>query len=419
MRDVFPGQFRPTSEGFERLWSSCIFAVDANVLLNLYRYSPDTRLELDRALESVKERVFIPHQAAKEFLKNRLNVTAGQADEYTKAAKIIAELSATLSNKKKHPFLPEEHLPTFADQIQILVAELEKQKASLLNRLVNDEILNGIEAMFTGRTGQPLTDEQLQTLVSEGEKRYANDVPPGYKDGKKDGSGDPYRKFGDLIVWKQLMLKAKSDSKPIVFITDDKKEDWWLEQSGRTIGPRTELREEFIKEVSQDFWMYTVDKFIERTAHNRNTAVSHTVIAEIREVAKEAKEERAAIQPRIEAQGYPFKVIGKEELIERIADSERWSNEEREGFLGLHSYIKNYLGNAGYDYSSSYDLVHQLQEEGILEIYDHQGPGHERSVKAIRLLRKPSPKGAPPNNQLSELRSLLGSHGRVSDRGHR
>ena len=30
-----------------------------------------------------------------------------------------------------------------------------------------------------------------------------------YKDGKKDASGDPYRKFGDLIVWKQIIAKAK------------------------------------------------------------------------------------------------------------------------------------------------------------------------------------------------------------------
>lgn len=38
MRSMFPGQFRLNDDGFAALWSNCIFAVDANVLLNLYRY---------------------------------------------------------------------------------------------------------------------------------------------------------------------------------------------------------------------------------------------------------------------------------------------------------------------------------------------------------------------------------------------
>lgn len=87
MRSMFPGQFRPSNDQFKALWAECIFAVDANVILNLYRYSPETRRELERTLESVKERLFVPHQAAKEFLKNRLGVTVGQAEEYTKAIK--------------------------------------------------------------------------------------------------------------------------------------------------------------------------------------------------------------------------------------------------------------------------------------------------------------------------------------------
>lgn len=152
MRLSFPGHFRPTTEDFNALWGGCIFAVDANVLLNLYRYSQVTRQELEKALDSVKERLFIPHQAAREFLKNRLGVTAGQAEEYTRAIKTIRDLKEVLSNKKRHPFLSDAELPKFSDLADELCDQLETQKNTLLTRLVADEILDFVEKTFSGKT---------------------------------------------------------------------------------------------------------------------------------------------------------------------------------------------------------------------------------------------------------------------------
>lgn len=401
MRSVFPEQFRPTTEGFGSMWSEAIFAVDANVLLNLYRYSPETRNELEKALRAVQERLFIPHQAAKEFLRNRLTVTASQAEEYTKAIKTITELASTLANKKKHPFLGEDKLPSFNDHVKQLVQQLEIQKLTLLNRLTNDEILEFAESVFEGKTGAPFDEEKVKEIAATGETRYQNEVPPGYKDGKKDVSDDPYRKYGDLIVWLQIIKEAKSQQKPVIFITDDKKEDWWLEQSGRTIGPRTELRQEFISEVSNDFWMYTVDKFIEEAARTNNTAVSDQVIAEIIEVSNEVRAER-----NFDSRQHPFfKAITRDEMLSKLAYSEKWAEENSAGFLGLVSYVKNYLGHAGYDYSASFDVIRQLQDEGLVEVYDHQGEGHERSVKALRLARP----GRFENRPLEGLRVMLQS----------
>lgn len=286
MRSTFPGHFRPTDDHFIALWKDSLFAIDSNVLLNLYRYSPETRIELERALTSVKERLFIPHQAAKEFLNNRLKVTADQAKEYTKAIdtltdKNINELISTLSNSKKHPFLPDPDMAEFTEQVTKFVTKLENQRDTLLNRLTDDEILDFVELLLKNKTGCAFNEKSLNDIASDGDKRYKNEIPPGYLDIKKDVSGDPYRKFGDLIIWKQLIDKALSDSKPIIFITDDKKTDWWLARSGRTIGPRPELLEEFTSVAGQYFWMYTVDKFIAETSRTSTHTVSPEVIAEI------------------------------------------------------------------------------------------------------------------------------------------
>lgn len=289
MRSVFVGYFRPTQNEFSELWSNCVFVVDANVLLNLYRYSNATRQELEKALIAIKERAFIPHQAAKEFLRNRLSVTAGQAGEYTKTISALNSLLATLSNKDRHPFLPDAELPKLQSYSEELIAILEEQQKSLLNKLSEDEILTFVESLFAGKTGLPFDAEKLDAIVKEGEDRYKREIHPGYKDSKKDSDNDQYRKYGDLIVWKQIIDFAKSNSKPVIFITDDKKEDWWLEQSGRTIGPRSEIIEEFNANTKQKFWMYTVDKFIQESAKASQTEVSDEVIEEIIKISLDAQ----------------------------------------------------------------------------------------------------------------------------------
>ena len=228
MRSVFVGYFRPKDDELSQMWSEGIFVVDANVLLNLYRYSSGTRKELEKALEAIKDRIFIPHQAAKEFLRSRLVVTAGQANEYTKAIKSINELLDNLSSKDRHPFLPDAELPEFESYSKNLISTLELQRKSLLDKFSEDEILDFVENLFSGKTGSPYEDSVLAKLTVEGEERYKNKIPPGYMDSSKDGLGDQYRKYGDFLVWKQIIEYSKSQKKPIIFITDDKKEDWWL-----------------------------------------------------------------------------------------------------------------------------------------------------------------------------------------------
>lgn len=180
-----------------------------------------------------------------------------------------------------------------------MVSILENQQKLLLTKLTEDEILDFVEKLFSGKTGQPFDSEKLNEIAKEGEERYQQEIPPGYKDYKKDNTDDQYRKYGDLIVWKQIIEHAKSQNKPVIFITDDKKEDWWLEQSGRTIGPRPEIIEEFYVATNQKFWMYTVDKFIQESAKISKSTVSPEVIEEIIKVSLDANESDLYDRPSI------------------------------------------------------------------------------------------------------------------------
>ncbi|MFC1943057.1 PIN-like domain-containing protein [Chloroflexota bacterium] len=72
------------------------------------------------------------------------------------------------------------------------------------------------------------------------------------------------RQFGDLLIWKQILKHAEVNKlKSIVLLTNDVKEDWLLKISGKTIGPRPELREE-IHRLSgvERFHIYTSEQFL-------------------------------------------------------------------------------------------------------------------------------------------------------------
>jgi len=286
MRSIFPGHFRPNDQDFKKHWEESVFIVDANVLLNLYRYSEATRTELQEAITSLEGRIFIPHQAASEFLRNRLTVTSDQSKEYTSAIKTIKDLVKKISSKDRHPFINDDKLNELNDLSNHVVNNLEEQQSSLLQKLSNDEILEFIEGTFEGKTGTPFDDDKIKEIIEIGEKRYEAKIPPGYKDSNKDSTEDPTRKYGDLLVWFQTLEYAKEHNCSVVFITDDKKEDWWLEQSGRTISPRPELIEEFIKETEQNFWMYSVSKFIQETASINKKEVNPDIMEEILKISE-------------------------------------------------------------------------------------------------------------------------------------
>ena len=286
LKSIFPGHFRPTNQEFDKIWDESTFIVDANVLLNLYRYSDVTRGELEKALSSVKDRLFITNQAAKEFLKNRPVVTSGQSKEYTSAIDTINDLIKKISSKDRHPFIESDKLNEFTTLAESLILNLEKQQHELLKKLNEDEILDFVQEIFNGKTGKAFSQDRAQEIIALGEERYDAKIPPGYKDSNKDSLDDPLRKYGDLVVWLQLIDYAKENNCSVVFITDDKKEDWWLEQAGRTIGPRPELIEEFKSNAGTEFWMYSVSKFLQESATRNKEEVSSEVFEEIDSVRK-------------------------------------------------------------------------------------------------------------------------------------
>src|SRR5262249_15878044 len=129
--------------------------------------------------------------------------------------------------------------------IDIFCADFAKRMADAKPKHPTEELaasLARVTELFKGRVGTKPTDEHLAAVRKEGEERYAKKIRPGYEDAKKEGEGGD--KFGDLIIWKEMIEKAKADQKPVIFVTDDGKSDWWYTHHGKKVGPHPALIEE-------------------------------------------------------------------------------------------------------------------------------------------------------------------------------
>lgn len=166
----------------------------------------------------------------------------------------------------------------------------QKSKNLIVTRVSEDKILDKIISIFDGKVGKTFTEEETKEIFEEGQERYKKHIPPGFCDAGKSKDGEDNNIYGDLLVWKQILLFSKDNKKDIIYVTHDQKNDWWEKAKGRTIGPRVELRKEFAKETGQNFYMYSMESFLEQYSRHKGQQADQRVIEEVLYIEKKYKE---------------------------------------------------------------------------------------------------------------------------------
>ena len=267
---------------FNILWQDSLIVLDTNVLLNFYRYSTPTVNDFFDVLKFFSSRIWIPFQVASEFHIRRLDIIQAQIKVYADSIKENNLILQSYSDKRKSPFLSINLHDKFLRVLDEVNQELQKNLQDFELKLYNDDILLQITDLFINNTGLDYDSQKKHDIYKLGAERYLNRIPPGFCDGdvKKDEN-----KFGDLLIWFQILDKAKEINKPIIFVTDDKKEDWWLRKNGKTLGARPELRREFRITTKQPlFHMYTPFNFIEHTQTLISLQLKNTTLNEVQEL---------------------------------------------------------------------------------------------------------------------------------------
>lgn len=274
----------------DKLWESGIIVFDTCALLDFYYMTPDCQRIMADILKYLAERIWLPAHVVYEYKKNRQAAmkkpkTEKYQDKEIQNNHFVADIEKYIKQwdgQYYHPYLKPANISAIRASIDIIKPEIEKIKTIVameyqdrrqeIDNIANDDKIEKAIQQLTH--GEAFTFAEIKEIIKEGHIRFANHVAPGYKDAEHKSG---IRKYGDLILWKEILRYAKMRQKDIIFVTNDvAKGDWAIvdetavdkkaekplkEEVGH---PRRELLAEFEEATGHSIWFYKSTDFIQQ-----------------------------------------------------------------------------------------------------------------------------------------------------------
>ncbi|MGE7020840.1 PIN-like domain-containing protein [Solibacillus cecembensis] len=258
-----------------------LIVFDTSSLLHFFECSPDLTAKIIENLSTIEHKLWIPHQVYNEYSNKKDSVKQREMNKFRNIINNYIKHIDSLENEygKLHLRYRNYNINGIIELendlnngIEIIKNRLtlfrqERTSDEQENRLLfrEDNIETFIHNIISsGKIGSPFTLNELLSIYQEGEVRFKYAIPPGYKDGNKDTKDLSNRaKFGDLIIWKEILQKVQEHNQNIIFIMEDNKPDWWEINNSVLIGPKQELIKEFneISESGREFIMLGTSQF--------------------------------------------------------------------------------------------------------------------------------------------------------------
>lgn len=258
MHGLYDGDFvgfrTATDHELEVALNSAVVAVDANVLLNLYRFRAQTSRDLIKVLERLGDRLVVPHQSLREFWRHRQRnaaspraATLAAEDALGKAARL---LNAALETWAKQVGVDADELSALSQKVERFASGMKDELSSVYQDASSktpgvDPILADLERLLEGRVTDAMAEDEWDRCLAEAHRRIEAEEPPGFKDAAKEEGDSAEGGAGDYLVWYQATRHAASMDSDLIIVTADEKEDWWWRQHAAFLGPRPELTLEF------------------------------------------------------------------------------------------------------------------------------------------------------------------------------
>lgn len=290
MREEFRGLNLYSKETYQDMWENAIIVLDTNILLNLFRYSKDTRDNVLSVLNSFKDRIWIPYQVIREYYKNRDKVIKDSTKQINDLEKFmnekINEILEELERDSKKIQSIEELKTIMKDNQKTVREEINKLKKKNEDKaLLNEENITTESALLDlieDRYEEQYEYVSVEEVIKEGDRRIKEQIPPGYRDIDKSDRYKEYQINGDYLIFNSLITYAKENKKNLIFVTDDVKEDWFQEINGEKIGGRRELLQEFNQKTEQLLLIYSSEGFINNyNKSNPKSKITEETVKEI------------------------------------------------------------------------------------------------------------------------------------------
>jgi PIN like domain len=332
MFDAFPGHRLPSPDDVDNALRHALVVIDANVLLNLYRYAESTRADLLAVLGRLGDRLWVPHQAIKEFWRHRLGVlttpNSGAATALAALGKPQKSVEDALTQWAKMTGVPNSVRDGLLTKVRVLHEDVQDAIAATApevprtaEEIRSEPVLRELEPLLSGRVGSRPEAAEEKAWVEEGNRRVDAKEPPGYCDAEKIESELPERAAGDYLVWRSAITEAARRDLDLVLVTADEKEDWWLRHRDQFLGPRTELVEELRLLCGHRLFMLRPAGLLERATAleisvRRESVADVARVSEVRDTVEDDVESALwtsdgvhALLGRLDAEGWKHSAV--------------------------------------------------------------------------------------------------------------
>ncbi|WP_423190186.1 PIN-like domain-containing protein [Alkalibacterium sp. f15] len=267
--------------------SNNLIVLDTNYLLDIIQLPTTVSKKYIEALEKVKKNIYIPYLVALEFnfkkssiKKNKIRRIKTYGDNINNSVDEIKKSIEAVD------LVDSEEQEAFTKEIIEMTDEYSSDLKKLLNEKISSMITKEEESLYSqlidiieDRIGVKYEQEWIDEVQKEGEKRYKEEIPPGYNDSTKDDEKDStrlygdlkyQRKYGDLLIWKDIINHSKSSEnkgKKVIFITNDgrsnKKNDLLYRADGLIVGPNIYLMNELQRESDKELYILSNLRFVQ------------------------------------------------------------------------------------------------------------------------------------------------------------
>jgi hypothetical protein len=297
--DEFPGYRVLTEAEYGDALQSALVVVDANVLLDLYRYNESTRDDLLDVLRQLGDRLWIPHQALREFWRNRISVITSRSASMEQTltaltkqqhatAETIRQWAKVIAMEPPRRGRLQERIAGLYEELRAEITAHAPPVVTTASAAATEPVLGRLEILLAGKVGRALPAPEWEAAVKEGTRRAQCQEPPGYLDAEKAGSDLPEGPAGDYLVWRQALGEAARRGLDLLLVTGDEKEDWWWRYRGEFLGPRVELVDELKALCNRQLYLMRPIDLLKRAAVLDVTVHSQSV-DDIERVSREQR----------------------------------------------------------------------------------------------------------------------------------
>jgi len=248
-----------------------IVIFDSNVWLDLYKLPPPTIGLIVNAINRNSSNFWIPNQVYIEYnrhlkknrdyaVKRYEKLKSYSLKELNDARSKIKQQFSIIKNDKITDVEEinqeiEDKIEELSDIIKSRLTEIDKEHKNDVKCISseNDVVNKLVEKLHNDNDIKPFNLHELLNIYEEGETRFKYGVPPGVTDRQKDKHEDiedyNERKYGDLVIWKEVLNFVNIKQKDIIFVENEKKKDWWQARQSNKMS--TILEREF-NEITND-----------------------------------------------------------------------------------------------------------------------------------------------------------------------